>query len=131
VSAASDGVGRGATFAVTLPVLAVRTIPGLADVVSPPGAARARLRGRRILVVEDNDDSRELVRAVLEGAGAEVTCAASVDEAHAWLALDRVDVVLTDLGVPVADALAARFRAHVAKLPDRLVEVVAEAIAPR
>jgi CheY-like chemotaxis protein len=104
VTAHSDGAGRGATFTVTFPVLAVRTRPE-PRAPAPPRAAGAAptLDGRRVLVVDDNGDSRELVRAVLEAAGAEVTTAGSAAEALACLATAPIDIVVTDLGMPIAD----------------------------
>ena len=71
-----------------------------------PGTASSRLTGVRALVVEDEPDSRELICALLEMAGATVLCTESVAQA-----LDGVyqsfdpDVVLTDFSMPDADGL--------------------------
>lgn len=71
-----------------------------------PAGALARLAGARVLVVDDDDDARELTCALLERAGATVLCAESVAQA-----LDGVhhsfdpDVVLTDFSMPDADGL--------------------------
>ena len=71
-----------------------------------PGTASTRLDGVRVLVVEDEPDSRELICALLEMAGAKVLCTESVAQA-----LDGVcqsfdpDVVLTDFSMPDADGL--------------------------
>jgi CheY-like chemotaxis protein len=59
------------------------------------------LVGMRVLVVEDHDDSRDLLAQVLEHVGARVIASPSADEALAHL--DQVDVVVTDIGMPVHD----------------------------
>jgi len=81
------------------------TVRGPAPVVFvEPLAVLPRLAGARVLVVEDDKDSRELLCVLLEMAGATVLCAESVTEA-----MDGVhhsfdpDVVLTDYSMPVAD----------------------------
>src|SRR5207245_3513796 len=66
VEAGSEGPGRGSTFTVRLPVLAVAPTP--ADAASAPIAGPAR----RVLVVEDNDDARETLRNLLHLFGHEV-----------------------------------------------------------
>ena len=65
---------------------------------------RARLAGVRVLVVEDEEDSRDLVCALLDGAGATVLCVGSVAEAMegVYESFDP-DVVLTDFSMPTAD----------------------------
>lgn len=71
----------------------------------PPGAL-ARLAGARVLVVDDDDDARELMCALLEMAGATVLCVASVAQAMdgVYHSFDP-DVVLTDFSMPDADGL--------------------------
>ena len=78
---------------------------GPAPVFGRP-AALARLAGARVLVVEDNDDARELICALLEMAGATVLCVESVAQAMdgVYHSFDP-DVVLTDFSMPGADGL--------------------------
>jgi len=66
--------------------------------------ASARLAGARVLVVEDEVDSRELICALLRMAGATVLCVESVAQAmeRVYLSFDP-DVVLTDFSMPGAD----------------------------
>src|SRR5712691_5815630 len=77
--------------------------PALAEFVPLVGAL-ARLAGARVLVVEDDDDGRELIGALIKMAGATVLCVKSVAQA-----MDGVnhsfdpDVVLTDYSMPDAD----------------------------
>ena len=56
--------------------------------------------GLRVLLVEDDDDNRELMSEVLETAGYEVLCAAGGAEGLKALSEQPVDVVVTDVGMP-------------------------------
>jgi PAS domain S-box-containing protein len=101
VEADSPGPNLGATFTVSLPISA-QPAP------DPPqgAAASARdLRGCRILLVEDDPDSRDLARTLLEGAGAAVESCARAREALKALAQARFDVVVADIGLPGEDGL--------------------------
>jgi DNA-binding response OmpR family regulator len=71
-----------------------------------PAGATARLAGARVLVVEDDADSREIICALLRMAGAKVLCVGSVAEAMegVYHSFDP-DVVLTDYSMPDADGL--------------------------
>jgi DNA-binding response OmpR family regulator len=71
-----------------------------------PDDALAPLAGARVLVVEDDDDSRELICALIRMAGAKVLCVASVAQAMdgVYHSFDP-DVVLTDFSMPDADGL--------------------------
>jgi CheY-like chemotaxis protein len=60
-------------------------------------------KGPRILVVDDNDDTRSVLLTLLEGNGARVTTAASVAHARAILDADVPDVLVTDLAMPIED----------------------------
>jgi signal transduction histidine kinase/ActR/RegA family two-component response regulator len=112
----SDGDGMGATFIVWLPIQAVTALEarhedGQADVSVGPerrddgaaGATVARLDGVRVLVVEDEPDSRLALVMVLEQAGAQVHAAGTVDGALALLAEATPDVLVSDLGMPGRD----------------------------
>jgi CheY-like chemotaxis protein len=68
-----------------------------------PGAAPSVLRGVRVLVVEDDADTREFLRLSLEGRGAVVRAAASAPEALGLLDRGPADVVLSDLSLPGRD----------------------------
>ncbi len=116
VQAHSDGPGEGATFIVDLPV-AVLQEPGAAAVAPPPAAppvgagSGARLpadtlRGLRILVVDDEPDARDLMRALLGNLSASVEASDSVDAALAVLACFRPDILLCDIGLPGRDGYA-------------------------
>jgi PAS domain S-box-containing protein len=103
VRAESAGRGQGATFIVDLPA-AAGDVPGVAIEHDPKGASGARrLIGLRILIVEDHDDTRELIGVALSQYGADVVLAGSVAQARAALHESRVDVVVSDLGLPGED----------------------------
>jgi signal transduction histidine kinase/CheY-like chemotaxis protein len=100
VEALSDGVGRGATFRVTLPLAdGSHVVPALTS----HGAMQAglpRLDSIGVLLVDDDAETREMVRTVLEGAGANVQAAASADEARAVMSSWSPGVVISDIAMP-------------------------------
>jgi PAS domain S-box-containing protein len=116
IDAESDGVDKGATFTVRLPLAAPQAVA--APRVAHTGAEGApesfpELAGVRVLVVDDERDARELVHAVLTRCGAEVTTAASAAEAIASLQRASHDVLLSDISMPEEDGyqLIRRVRA--------------------
>jgi CheY-like chemotaxis protein len=108
VEAQSEGPELGATFTVHLPIHAVDTSQKAraADGVQPdvtrqsPGS-EVDLGGVRVLVVEDDADSRELLCTVLGDAGAAVRTANSAEEALA--APGPIDVIVSDIAMPDED----------------------------
>ncbi|WP_437678317.1 response regulator [Sorangium sp. So ce131] len=109
VRAESDGKGRGATFTVTLPV---RQPSSRAAAPGRPREA-VQLDGVRVLVVDDDDDARELVSYVLEDRGAEVVTASSAEEALRLIRAQPPHLLLSDIGMPGMDGfeLIRRVRA--------------------
>ena len=112
IEAKSDGVGRGATFTVKLPVTAMRPLPDATEAVRDVSAARSpepepavELDGVHVLAVDEDEDSRRLVQAVLEKAGARVTLASSVENAMEAFDRELPDVVVSDIGMPGQDGL--------------------------
>jgi PAS domain S-box-containing protein len=100
VQADSPGEGRGATFRVQLPLLA--TVSKI-DLDSPLTHETLKLSGIRVLIVDDEPDMRELVSFILQEHGAQVTVAASAQEALQLLAQSMPDVLLSDIGMPDMD----------------------------
>jgi PAS domain S-box-containing protein len=103
VRAESPGDGHGATFTVLLP-LAARpesndASPGTETEQGRPSGA-GPLAGLRILVVEDDADTRDLLRTVLSNEEARVSVARSAKEARERLAEQPVDVVISDIAMP-------------------------------
>lgn len=109
VAAASEGEGWGSTFTVTIPLLQEITFPEPAaehpEMVwkaHGPGNA-CRLDHVRVLVVEDQPDTRELITVILRGGGAEVLAAGSAEEALEVLHRFRPHVLLSDIQMPGKD----------------------------
>jgi CheY-like chemotaxis protein len=108
VRAESDGEDRGATLVVELPLPAddARSASKPAAVYRRLESAPSRvinLAGRRILVVDDEPDARDLLAQILSQAGAEVTVVESADEALEALRRWRPDVLVSDIGMPGDD----------------------------
>ena len=109
VEATSDGEARGATFAIVLPIHALdppvtEELRGSSEREKADGALASRrslLRGVRVLVVDDDPDSLELVGEVLGGAGAGVTFARSAREALE--APGPFDLIVSDIAMPGTD----------------------------
>src|SRR5262249_25346323 len=108
IEAFSDGEGKGATFKVLLPVPAVsRSISELENSVPAAKSRKGMLAGVRALVVDDEDDARELVKTVIAQYGADVVVSRSAAEAFALIATTPEqrppDVIVTDLSMPDED----------------------------
>ena len=109
VRAESKGEGSGATFSIRLPILA---LPGdtVEEEVSRPmhdmvsiERFRSELHLARVLVVDDDADTREFVSAVLHAKGAEVVSVHSAAEALKGLEWFKPHVLISDVGMPEAD----------------------------
>ena len=113
MSAASEGLNRGATFTVRIPLAPLRTEGRLTPRTVTGVDRLPPLAGVRVLVVDDDADARELITAVLGQSGAEVVTAASTAEALNALARARPHVLVSDLSMPGDDgyALLERVRA--------------------
>jgi PAS domain S-box-containing protein len=110
VQAESPGEGQGATFVVNLPIVPVYQKDNLAERVHP--AARdtlpsyecpERLEGLKVLVVDDEVDTRELFRVGISQCGAEVATAGSAQEALEAIEAERPDLLISDIGMPGED----------------------------
>lgn len=103
VHAASDGIGKGATFTVELPVMVGRTAPTAhGGGYGQPFETALTLDGMRILVVDDDRDTREMLRLALAQYGAAVRVAASADEAFTELLAACPDMLVSDIEMPEA-----------------------------
>ena len=110
VSASSEGHGKGAAFTITLP-LVERSDAAPAEELRNGVVA---LDGIPVLVVEDDEATRTMLRTALSRFGATVATASSVNEAIAILANDRKSVVVSDIAMPGEDgySLIAKLRAR-------------------
>jgi PAS domain S-box-containing protein len=113
ITASSGGLGQGATFTVKLPLMIVhQSMPAEhhrehphTDRRPPELQTIPRLDDIRVLAVDDEPDSLELLRAVLEGAGATVSTSRSGLEALEAIGKDVPDVLIADVGMPAMDGL--------------------------
>jgi PAS domain S-box-containing protein len=119
VHVASEGEGRGATFRVRLPRMAVRQSAVRESREHPqtdqyePLTAVGNLHGIRVMAVDDAEDALGLLRVVLEAAGAEVVTMSSAVDALKRIEEAKPDALVVDLGMPHMDGfeLIARIRA--------------------
>ncbi|HEX5084513.1 MAG TPA: ATP-binding protein, partial [Blastocatellia bacterium] len=113
VSALSPGKGRGATFKIRLPLTSAARLTraeGLrVEAPTPTPVERKisengqRLDGVRVLLVEDEPDTLDMLKFIFYESGAEVLAATSVDEALGALERFSPDVLVSDLAMPGRD----------------------------
>ena len=142
VNAHSDGPGCGATFRFRLPVLSINSVPGrkVSSLTSVTVTDRLaiecppRLDGVRVLVVDDDSDTRQMLKAVLSECQADVITAASAAEAIKEIEQRKPDVLVSDLGMPDQDGyeLIKKIRNtesadHTARLPALALTAYAKA----
>jgi CheY-like chemotaxis protein len=110
VSAESEGIGKGSTFTVEFPLTSSEVIGSDLGSVAVSSAAATtafrgsetaahKLKGRRILIVEDDSDTQELLKTVLQRHGADVTAVDSTSSALAEIAEAKPDVIISDIGM--------------------------------
>ncbi len=137
VSVKSGGIGQGAAFIVQLPLIAVYSEPD-EERRHPRAALRENrplpevsLENVHVLVVDDEIDARELVKRLLEMAGATVSMAGSVSEAMERIVAGRPDVLVCDIGMPGEDgySLIRRLRGLEEKQENVLPAVAVTAYA--
>ena len=110
----SKGAGHGASFCVRLPLspvisttVGVSKVPAATTTPGPSGFARYEaLSGATALIVDDEDDARELLRVILESRDMVVHDAGSVPEALSLIEQTAVDVIVSDIGMPGEDGYA-------------------------
>jgi len=116
VLAQSEGVGKGATFVVTLPLAGEvegRPRGPLADRM-PGGQVPQTALGIRVLIVEDDVETRDILAAILDRAGFSYRVATRASEALSVLDDWQPDVIVSDIGMPDMDgyAFARQLRAR-------------------
>jgi PAS domain S-box-containing protein len=131
VGADSDGVRKGSTFWVALPA-----VPSLGTQAAPAAAESfdpVTLKGVSVLIVDDENDARELLVAMLEDYGAQVRAVASAGAAIETLSDERfvADVLVSDVGMPGTDgfALVRQIRSLPAERLRRLPAIAVTAYA--
>jgi CheY-like chemotaxis protein len=126
IRATSPGENRGATFIVSFP-LSLNAV--VKDSLAPSGSdtsvagMKGKLDGVRVLVVDDEEDARDLVSRVLQQDGAQVRSASSAAEALGAIDELRPDVLVSDIAMPGEDGyelirkLRLRDSSHGGRLP--------------
>ncbi|HZI61529.1 MAG TPA: ATP-binding protein [Pyrinomonadaceae bacterium] len=116
VSAESEGVGMGATFSASFPLLTDRAEPITVMQSGEVHASELRsLDGLRVLLVDDEPETREIISTVVERTGAEVKTCTSAHEALTELVEWRPHVILSDIAMPDEDGYS--FIGRVRSLP--------------
>ncbi|CAD0328058.1 PAS domain S-box protein [Xanthomonas hortorum pv. cynarae] len=127
LGASSEGEGKGSMFTIVLPfqhgVSDLRPASTETKQVGPlPADCHGRLEGVRLLLVDDDQDSREAVMQFLMHAGAQVHAAGSVDAAEQCLAQGQFDILVSDIAMPGRDGydLIRTVRSGCADLPQHI-----------
>jgi len=137
VSASSPGEGQGATFKIRIPVASGQDLqqPQMRQPESEVKQAkgerrleeRLKLDGVRVLIVEDNPDTLEMLKFIFDECGAEVITAASVSEALESLECRRPDALVSDIAMPNQDGYDLIRRAR-SRGPERGGKIPAVAV---
>jgi light-regulated signal transduction histidine kinase (bacteriophytochrome)/ActR/RegA family two-component response regulator len=105
IEAESEGLGKGATFRLHLPINAT-AVDSDSTLLSPkPTPPNRELEGVRILVVEDEEDSREMLLELLVSCGAIVEGFVRAEDALERIAEMQPDLVISDIGLPGIDGI--------------------------
>jgi signal transduction histidine kinase len=124
VRAQSPGEGKGTTFTVWMPTTGsghAEDGEGQGHTPHPPV-----LVGAKVMVVDDDADAREVLRTILEDAGANVTTSASARESRALMQEARPDLLIADIGMPEEDGYS--FIQSIRRLDTDLARVPAIAL---
>ena len=120
VSVHSDGEGKGASFTIILPFVGVVSTEKESEAVEQVHSDKINtfeglptLEGLKVLVVDDEADTRELIQEVLKDCGSEVILSRSAAEALEALEKYKPDILISDLGMPDEDgySLISKIRA--------------------
>ncbi len=115
ITAASEGLGKGAVFKIILPKFVEQA--GKRDDTNIEGKlAESYLAGGleklHILLLEDQSDAREAIKRILSDRGAVVVDFGTAEEALKWLAINRVNCIVSDISLPNMDGFAFIRKAH-------------------
>jgi PAS domain S-box-containing protein len=134
VTAASPGVGLGATFICKLPLAGAEqeVVPAIErQQAHLKVSATPSLSGIKVLVVDDDEDAREMLRAALNSYGAEVITTPGASQALDAIASENIDVLVSDINMPEIDGyeLIRRVRAMKPEQGGRIPAVALTAYA--
>jgi PAS domain S-box-containing protein len=132
IRAASEGAGRGATFIVEMPAIEAAPAPAgsapkTAAAIAPPPQAGdlPDLHGARVLVIDDQEFTRDLFVAIFRRANAVVRSASSVRSGLEELEASPPDVVICDLAMPEEDGFAFLREVRARPSPSNATPVIA------
>jgi PAS domain S-box-containing protein len=123
VIAHSEGLGRGTTIIIQIPIPAIRR----REDSEPPEAHATSLEGLKVMIVEDEDDTREMLEQALQSYGASVLVAASAAEALQQIAGKEPDVLISDIGLPNMDGYELLLKIR-SEMPEKLRNIPAVAL---
>jgi PAS domain S-box-containing protein len=103
VTATSEGLGKGATFTVELPLARTAAAENEISGRAASNGENSSLKDARILLVDDDTDAMMPLQIILENQQARVACASSALEALEKLAADEFDLIVSDVGMPQMD----------------------------
>ncbi|MBA3457693.1 MAG: response regulator [Deltaproteobacteria bacterium] len=103
ISVTSEGPGKGTTFTVQLPLHVAGAHPGAGVHASKRYACPPELEGLSILVVDDDEDAREVIKELLQQCEISVTLASSGEDGLRAIAKARPDILISDIGMPGLD----------------------------
>lgn len=113
VTVESGGQNQGSTFIVSLPLVSKMAVENIEDESATeqghdalPSSFSNLLKGMRILVVDDEEDSRDLVSAILKRCGGKVKSCKSAAEALKTFRAWKPDILVSDIGMPVEDGFS-------------------------
>ena len=110
ITAFSEGEGKGSTFTVNIPVMPVNKQPASIERVHPSRGwteisleCPPEISGLKVLVVDDDADTCEMIRFVLEQCGGVVTTVADAESAIEAFQATRPTIMISDIGLPEVD----------------------------
>ncbi len=124
VWAESAGRHKGATFGVRLPVPALRSIARIGS-QRVAETDKGELKNARILIVEDEPDTREMLGYALKQRGAKPVCAPSAKAALRMLQKHRYDLIISDIDMPDVDGYTFMRKVRALKSPAAEVPAIA------
>jgi PAS domain S-box-containing protein len=124
VSAESAGIGKGSTFSVVLPIPAL-TSKGTSAAKHLSEGDKAVVKNKRILIVEDEADTREMLEHALKQRGAKPIGVESAKQAFRLLEEKSFDLVISDIGMPDVDGYTFVRKMRAMKSPLRKIPAIA------
>jgi signal transduction histidine kinase/ActR/RegA family two-component response regulator len=106
VRALSEGVGRGTEMLVELPTSEAPKAPTDADHPAAADPPSPTLDGARVLLIDDDEDTRDYLAAALQASGADLVAVGSATAAAETMGVWRPDVIISDIAMPGLDGYA-------------------------